>query len=109
MFRTTAIHVTLVFTALLFLAGSALGAEFPLREKYPNVKPITLEDLNANYDSTIIIDVRAKDEFDVIHIKKAEHIPVTKATFSRNGSASTKPPSSVALARARRGIEKSQA
>ena len=66
---------------VLLLVSTAFSADFPLREKYPDVKPITLEDLNANYDSTIIVDVRSKDEFDVIHVKKAEHVQVTKASF----------------------------
>lgn len=66
---------------VMLLAGNVFSAEFPLREKYPEVKPVTIEDLNANYDKTIIIDVRSQEEFDVIHVKKAEHIPVTKASF----------------------------
>ena len=66
---------------LMLLTGNVFSAEFPLREKYPEVKPITINDLNANYDNTIIIDVRSQEEFDVIHVKKAEHIPISKASF----------------------------
>lgn len=77
-----AIYQLFVAAAVLILcAGNALSAEFPLREKYPEVKPISIEQLNLNYDETIIIDVRSKEEFDVIHIKKAEHIPVTRTSF----------------------------
>ncbi len=79
--KKTAIRFTLVVTFVMFLVSSATGAGFPLREKYPDVKPITIEDLNANYDSTIIIDVRSKEEYDVIHVKKAQHVQVTKGSF----------------------------
>lgn len=71
----------LAITIVLLLVSSAFAAEFPLREKYPDVQPITLEDLNASYDSTIIVDVRSKEEFDVVHVKKAEHVQVTKGSF----------------------------
>lgn len=74
-------RVVLSMVSVLFLVSSVAAAEFPLREKYPNVKPIALEDLNANYDSTIIIDVRYEGEFDVIHVKKAQHVPVAKSSF----------------------------
>lgn len=74
-------RLMVVATCLLVISAPVFSAEFPLREKYPDVKPIAIEDLNANYDSTIIIDVRSKEEFDVIHIAKAEHIPVTKGSF----------------------------
>lgn len=66
---------------LILLTGHAFGAEFPLRDKYPEVKPISIEALKANYNETIIIDVRSREEFDVIHIKKAKHVPVTKTSF----------------------------
>ena len=79
--KRTAIHLTLAVTFVMFLVNSAIGAEFPLREKYQDVIPVTLEDLNAKYDSTIIIDVRSKEEFDVVHIKKAQHVQVTKGSF----------------------------
>jgi rhodanese-related sulfurtransferase len=66
---------------VLLIANSVSAAEFPLRAKYPNVKPIALEKLFADYDSTIIIDVRSKMEFDVVHVAKAKHVQVTKGNF----------------------------
>ncbi|MCK4507148.1 MAG: hypothetical protein KAU27_01305, partial [Desulfuromonadales bacterium] len=73
------INLSIVAMVLLVSVSSALASgDFPLREKYPNVKPITLEQLNQDYDSTIIIDVRSKEEFDVIHVNKALNLPVTK-------------------------------
>ena len=76
------INLSIVAMVLLVSVSSALASgDFPLREKYPNVKPITLEQLNQDYDSTIIIDVRSKEEFDVIHVNKALNLPVTKGDF----------------------------
>jgi rhodanese-related sulfurtransferase len=76
------IYSAAISMALIFTVGTAIAdSEFPLREKYPNVKPITLEQLNQDYDSTIIVDVRSKEEFDVIHINKALNLPVTKGDF----------------------------
>jgi rhodanese-related sulfurtransferase len=79
--KKTFYQLTVVAGVLLLMAGNVFSAEFPLREKYPDVKPVTLESLNAAYDRTIIIDVRAAEEYDVIHINKAQHIPVTNKSF----------------------------
>ena len=77
-----AIYQLFVAVAVVTLLTShAFSAEFPLREKYPEVKPISIEDLNTRYDETIIIDVRSKEEFDVIHVSNAAHIPVTNTSF----------------------------
>ena len=42
---------------------------FPLRKHFPNCPFISTADLTKNYDNTIIIDVRSKFEFDVVHIE----------------------------------------
>lgn len=70
-----------IVLAVLFLATPVLAEEFPLRAKYPDVKPISIDDLVAKYDDTIIIDVRSKMEFDTIHVAKAKHVQVTKNDF----------------------------
>lgn len=57
---------------------------FPLREKFNKVKYITIEALNREYEKTIIVDVRSKIEFNVIHINKAVHIPVGTNLFIKN-------------------------
>jgi|GEM_PF-425019 len=57
---------------------------FPLREKFNKVKYITTEALNREYKKTIIVDVRSKIEFDVIHINKAVHIPIAATLFIKN-------------------------
>jgi rhodanese-related sulfurtransferase len=72
----------------LLLTGSiwqmmvgAAEEDFPHRAEFPNVSYISTEDLAAEYDDVIIIDVRSQMEFDVVHILKAIHLPVTVATF----------------------------
>lgn len=73
-----------IILAVLFLATPVLAEKFPLRAKYPDVKPITIDDLAARYDKTIIIDVRSKMEFDTIHVAKAKHVQVTNNNFLNN-------------------------
>ncbi len=69
--------------ALLGIASLAFAADdFPLRPKYPDVKVMSTEALNADYDNTIVVDVRSTMEFDVAHVAKAVHVPVSKATFA---------------------------
>jgi len=71
----------LVLLTLLLTCSSAWSADFPLRAKYPSVKPISTTDLAAGYADALIVDVRSKIEFDVIHIAKAKHIPVAEGSF----------------------------
>lgn len=56
---------------------------FPLRAEFSKVKHISTEALAKDYKKVIIVDVRSKLEFDVIHINKALHIPVALATFGK--------------------------
>ena len=75
------VKAVLISMIVLLVANSALAADFPLRKKYSNVKPIAIEKLFADYDNTIIIDVRSKMEFNVVHVAKAKHVQVTKGNF----------------------------
>ncbi len=75
------LRLFVVALVALMIASPALAEDFPLRAKYPNVKPISIEKLAAEYDNTIIVDVRSKMEFDVIHIARAKHVQVTKGSF----------------------------
>lgn len=53
----------------------------PLRPFYPTVKTIDTEHFLKIYFDAIIIDVRSRFEFDVIHINKAKHVSLTKGDF----------------------------
>jgi rhodanese-related sulfurtransferase len=57
---------------------------FPLREKFPQVQCMAIEALNRDYQKTIVVDVRARIEYDVIRINKAIHIPVATALFTKD-------------------------
>jgi len=76
----------MLFGLVCFLMAAApvLAEEgYPLRAEFAKVKYITTDTLSRDYKKMIIVDVRSKLEFDVIHINKAIHIPVAKATFTK--------------------------
>lgn len=72
--------IVLTLVAFAMLAAAEKG--YPLREKFPNVNTITTQQLNRDYAKLIIVDVRSQMEFDVIHINKAVHVPITTALFA---------------------------
>ncbi|MBW2021024.1 MAG: rhodanese-like domain-containing protein [Deltaproteobacteria bacterium] len=63
-----------------------MALKFPYRSQYPNVPPISTEELASKYDAgkVVIIDVRSKIEYNVIHPMGAIHLPVSKMTFVRD-------------------------
>ena len=66
----------------IFILNSVMAEEgFPLRAKYKDAPYILIDDLVAEYDKVIIVDVRSKFEFDIVRINKASNILVSKATF----------------------------
>jgi rhodanese-related sulfurtransferase len=67
--------------ALLICTAPAHSEDFVLRAKYPSVKTISTTKLAENYDQTIIVDARARLEYDVVHINKAVNIPVAMGGF----------------------------
>jgi len=74
-----------IFTAVVFLLSAALvlaDDDFPLRAKYPDVKVMSTDELATAYDATIVVDVRSQMEFDVAHVNKANHVPLSKDTFA---------------------------
>ena len=74
--------------------GNARAEEgFPHRAEFSTVKVMTTAELANRYDATLIVDVRADFEYEVIHISKALHIPVGRVDFI----------DSLAMARARDG------
>jgi rhodanese-related sulfurtransferase len=73
--------------AICFLVVASLPTQgradqtFPLRAEYPDVRPISIKALDRLYESATIVDVRAKLEYDVIHMSQAINIPVAHASF----------------------------
>ncbi len=72
---------------LASLIGSpALAAEdegFPGREVFVNLEPIELDQLNANFGSVVVVDVRSRFEYETLHIKGAEHISLYDPAFGK--------------------------
>jgi len=74
-----------VLGILMSMALPAIADEgYPLRAKFPQAKVISTEALHKDYEKIIIVDVRSKIEFDVIHVNKAVHEPITTALFTKN-------------------------
>lgn len=75
---TSVLGIWTLSIALFGGLGFAGGTDdFPLRKKYPQLEPITTSELaKARADQeALIIDVRTKGEFDVMHIKGALNVP----------------------------------
>lgn len=66
---------------VLGLSAAHAADDFPHRAEFPDVKTISTEELAAQYDRDIIIDVRSDFEYDVIHINKAVNLPLARADF----------------------------
>ncbi len=77
------LSITLLFIILIISPVLSFGEDFPLRSKYPSVHPIAISDLASEFNKGIIIvDVRSKMEYNVIHVKKSLHIPWGKESYS---------------------------
>lgn len=78
-------RLSMLLLAVMALAVAVVpawsSAEFPLRAKYPQTKPMSTEELARSYDRAVIVDVRSDIEYDVVHINKALHIPVALSNF----------------------------
>lgn len=77
------IFAVLLFSCLNIATGND---EFPYRKKYPGVPPISTDDLAKKYNSgkAVIVDVRSKIEYEVIHPVGAFHIPLSHKGFLDN-------------------------
>ena len=75
-----------VICGSIFFGSTGLAANFPHRDKYPEVNIIELSDLKSGYDAgdIIVVDVRSKGEFETIHIKNAVNIPYGTANFIKD-------------------------
>jgi rhodanese-related sulfurtransferase len=71
----------------LLLASAALGGSlaaadaFPLRASYPQVEPIATEDLAREIGKALVVDVRSRFEYTVMHIDGARHVDLSGADF----------------------------
>lgn len=84
-------HKQLLYMSCLFLvcmlASSAVFAdEFPLRKDFPELKPISTEQLAEKYSAgeVIVVDVRSQFEYETIHVKDAKNVPLAKRSFAKD-------------------------
>ena len=67
--------------------ASAVEAEFPGREIYPEVKHISMEQLYARRNDVVIVDVRSSYEYSTLRIENAVNISLADADFSEQMTA----------------------
>jgi len=78
--------VSLALTITLFVPGMAYAQDFPLRAQYAaqGVEPISTDDLAARFDDYLIVDARARYEFETLHIEGAHSLPFSDRSFSQD-------------------------
>jgi rhodanese-related sulfurtransferase len=70
-----------VLTLAATAAVTVSAQQYPLRMKYPNLTPISTEQLAHEIGSSVVADVRSEFEFSVMHIDGAIHIDLSDRTF----------------------------
>lgn len=53
------------------------SSDFPGRKKYPHVPYISIEQLQSEYENTVIVDARSPFEYETLRIKSAVNIPLS--------------------------------
>ncbi|WP_461211469.1 rhodanese-like domain-containing protein [Desulfocurvus sp. DL9XJH121] len=75
----------LLFLLAFCSATMALAADFPLRDKpeFKDLAPVSTADLHAWVEKgqAVIVDVRSSEEYGVIHVNGARHIPISQKDF----------------------------
>ncbi len=67
---------------LVYCGTSSAADEFPLRAKYKDVPVISTSALYQAYDKAVIVDVRSRFEYDVVHMQNAKLNPVSTVLFT---------------------------
>ncbi len=76
------INNSLLLLALLVTASTAVAKDdFPGRKLYPDIKPMSLTELNRRFNEVIVVDARTRYEYDTIHITGSHNILVSKTSF----------------------------
>lgn len=55
---------------------------YPHRKDYPQIAIYSTDQLRRNYSDVNIVDVRAKFEYDVVHVTKSVNIPISSEQFT---------------------------
>ena len=66
---------------LLLVSPVKASEEFPVRELFPKVPTIELEELYSKREEVLIFDVRSGYEYDTLHIKNSRHLALNDPDF----------------------------
>ena len=85
-FRIKTVSAILAVMFAVSLASFATASEFPYRKDFPGTPTIDSEVLYSGYEAgdILIVDVRSKIEYDVIHPAGAVHVPISNKAFVKN-------------------------
>ncbi|MCX4025857.1 rhodanese-like domain-containing protein [Endozoicomonas sp. SM1973] len=75
-------YTVVILLISLVALNISTASNFPLREKYKDIPIIELNTLGEELSDTIVIDVRSKAEYNVIHIANAHNIPLSNMGFT---------------------------
>jgi rhodanese-related sulfurtransferase len=67
--------------SVIFVSPLHAADEFPLRSLYPKVPTIDLEELYKQRDKVVIFDVRSGYEYETLHVKDTQHLPLNDHEF----------------------------
>jgi len=86
--QTRVLKIIVAVTACLVILGFAspgFASKFPHRKDFPTVKTINSDELIKDYEAgkSIIVDVRSKIEYNVIHPVGALHVPIANVKFAK--------------------------
>jgi len=79
--RVSFYFLVVIVYLLTWQVGFTDTVEFPGRDRYPDIPFIEIDNLNASFDSVVIVDVRSSFEFDTLHIKNAKNISLDSPDF----------------------------
>ncbi|MFV1997137.1 MAG: rhodanese-like domain-containing protein [Acidiferrobacterales bacterium] len=74
-------YSALVLALLITTTSMAAKDNFPGRKLFPDVQPISLEELNQNFKNVIVVDARTRYEYDTIRIVGSYSALVSKSDF----------------------------
>ncbi|MCX4026038.1 hypothetical protein H0A36_23620 [Endozoicomonas sp. SM1973] len=69
------------YLLLIVLIRCADAEDYPYRKDYPSIKIISTESLYKSLSKCLIIDVRSKLEYSVLHINSSKNIPLSMVDF----------------------------
>lgn len=84
MFLTKKTYYYLLMYLALLLSWQVVyaeNAEFPGRDRFPDIPFIEIDDLNTSFEHVVIVDVRSSFEYDTLHIKDANNVPLDSPDF----------------------------